>query len=648
MHNKSFILAIILAILPAGTVFSDSTLIGTTANNYIKILVPAKPAALGEAYVALADDIDSLFYNPAGAGRGMAAEVSFTHISWFQQVNYENINLLMPFSFGNLAFSINGLYFLDPMKKTTATLVPPYYQLGYDFSPFSILGSVAFAREFAENLFVGANLKIMNYVVDPQDAKGSALSFMADFGLIYDMSFLRGLCAGLSFRNVGPSTSFLSASYMQPIDIRAGVGYAGQFFSLEADAEYITDNDINFFLGGSVTLFDIFSLRAGYKGGTINQPTLGAGININRFCLDYAFVPYAEEDLGMTHRVTVSYQFGAPPAQIKFTPQVFSPNRDKYIDYSVLNREVVSKGKVKSYSLTIMDSFGTVIKKYNLPNPNIRMFWNGMNDLNMVVPDGEYYASLGVNYGGGITADSNKAKVEVDNTPPTVSVDASPKIVKPGALATLMCPVTFSPSLYDLHGIGKWKLLITTAEGKAFKTITGTGDPLSIVWDGSDDTGLKTVNTGATYGYTFYAMDTVGNLGRSSTNSVKVLLREIVINLASDTLFDIGKADVKISVYKDLQKIADQIKGLGNPSVIVEGHTDNQPLRRGAYADNAELSEYRAKAVVKFLVELFNMQEKMFKPVGKGDTVPVASNDTAEGRKKNRRVTLRIQASKWE
>jgi flagellar motor protein MotB len=202
--------------------------------------------------------------------------------------------------------------------------------------------------------------------------------------------------------------------------------------------------------------------------------------------------------------------------------------------------------------------------------------------------------------------------------------------------------------VYDLHGIGRWKLVITTADNMVFKTFTGTGEPLSIVWDGSDDTGLKTVNTGTTYNYTFYASDSVGNWGRSAVSNVKVLLREIVINLAADTLFDVGKADVKISVYKDLQKIADQIKGLGTPNVIVEGHTDNQPLRHGAYADNMELSQFRAKAVVKFFSELFDMDIKMFTPVGKGDTVPVASNDTPDGRQKNRRVTIRIQASKWE
>ncbi len=645
MSKKSLVLGIILILFYTGTSFSDASQIGTTSNNFIKILAPAKPAAMGEAYTALADDIDSVFYNPAGLGRGMAMEASFTHIVWFQDVAFENLNLLVPFGFGNIGVSLNYMG-VPGMQKTTATWTPSDPKV--EFSPFSVYGSVGFAKEFTNNLFIGTNVKILDYAIDPEANNGSAFSFLADFGIIYDLPFLRGLSTGLVFKNIGPSTTFISQSFMQPIDIKGGIGYSGQYFALEANAQFVTDNDINYFVGGQFTFFDVLSLRAGWKGGTINQPTFGGGINYMRIGLDYAFVPYTEEELGMTHRFTLSYQFGAPPAKISFYPGVFSPNRDKFLDYSLLKTEVAAKSKIKGYTMTILDEMKNQVKVMHINNPNIRLFWNGANAINMVVPDGVYYASLKVNYGGGLTADSNLAKVEVDNTPPQTGIDANPKTVKPGVLTTLTCPVTFSPSLYDLHGIGRWKLVITTADNRVFKTFSGTGDPLSIVWDGSDDTGTGSVKTGATYKYTFYASDTVGNWGRSATSSVKVLLREIVINLLSDTLFDLGKADVKINVYQDLKKIADQIKSLGNTNVIVEGHTDNLPLKSGQYRNNMELSEFRAKAVVKFFVELFGINEDIFTAVGKGETQPIADNNTTEGRKQNRRVSVRISASRWE
>jgi len=82
--------------------------------------------------------------------------------------------------------------------------------------------------------------------------------------------------------------------------------------------------------------------------------------------------------------------------------------------------------------------------------------------------------------------------------------------------------------------------------------------------------------------------------------------------------------------------------------VIVEGHTDNVPMKHGQYADNLALSQARAEAVVKFFVDLFDLKPSIFTAVGKGDSQPIATNDTPEGRKLNRRVTLRIQASKYE
>ena len=68
------------------------------------------------------------------------------------------------------------------------------------------------------------------------------------------------------------------------------------------------------------------------------------------------------------------------------------------------------------------------------------------------------------------------------------------------------------------------------------------------------------------------------------------------------------------------------------------GHTDNRPMKHGQYKSNMELSEFRARAVAKFFVELFGINKNVFTTVGRGDTVPVATNDTPEGRKENRRV----------
>ncbi len=625
-------------------------MIGTTANNYLKILPPAKAAALGEAYVATGDDINSIFYNPAGLGKSMLGDVSFTHIEWFQQFRYESLALLLPFEFGNMAFSLNYM----SMPSMNKTVIDPSNLDGYDtigsISPYAFSGIISYATEFSDNFFIGANLKILDYAIDPSNAvNGSAITGMLDLGLVYDVSMLPGFDIGLVFKNVGLETKFLTEGFMQPISAKLGLGYTNNFLNFEADAEYVTDNDINFGIGGGFTIFDILSLRAGWKGGTINQFTAGAGILVSGFELDYAYVPYTTDDLGMTHRITASYKFGSPEVRLRMYPAVFSPNNDKFLDFTFAIPKLMAKGKVRKAWLTVYGANNMPVKSM-IPVTNwSKIYWNGYNDFKQVCPDGNYRAVLTVDYGNGIKSTSLPAVVALDNTPPTITGDANPKIIKPGALTTLVVPVNFSEYAQDLHGIGAWKLIIGTMDGKVFKTYSGQGEPVPVTWDGSDDTGLNSVSTKTTYTYTFFAMDSVGNWGRSRTQQVKVLPREIVITLAADTLFDIGKADVKISVYKDLQKYADQIKAMDKPRVIVEGHTDNVPVSgRGKYPTNQALSQARAEAVSKFFVELFEMNPKIFTSVGKGDSVPIATNDTPEGRKQNRRVTLRISASTYE
>lgn len=633
-----------------GIIFSDVGQIGTTGNNFLKILPAAKPAAMGEAYMVIGNDINAIRYNPAGLAKSMAYEVSFTHIEWFQSVRFENLNLLTPFSFGNMAFSVNWLS-VGAMPRTEPAAMPGTWNQLYTIEPYGLHGAISYATQLGKDLFFGANLNIINYSLDSRDENGSALSGTIDLGIIYDMEFLQGLSAGIAFRNVGTQSTFISESYMQPLQIKAGLGYSGDFFALEASGEYSLDNDINFYAGAQVTLFDILNLRAGYKGGTMNQPTFGAGFLVERVAVDYAFVPFWTDDLGLTHRITLSYQFGAPASKIRAVPEIFSPNKDKFMDATnIVVDAIPARAKVKSVNVEVLDAMKMPVRTARAGKNVTRLVWNGLNDFGMVVPDGDYYIRLKVKYSNGLEGESNLAHVKVDNTPPRVSVGASPRMVRPGTGTALVVPVTFNPGAADIHGISRWRLLISTAkDNKVFKSFTGTGDPMPIIWDGTDNTGLSQVSTGTDYKYVFMAADSVGNWGRSREETVKILLREIVITLASDTLFDPGKADVKISVYRDLEKIAEEIKKHKNSQVIVEGHTDNVRMSPGArYKDNLELSQYRANAVVKFFVELFGIDRSIFRAEGKGELHPVDTNDTPEGRKNNRRVTIRIKASQWE
>lgn len=638
---------LILPIFASG----DISQIGTTSNNYLKILPYAKPVALGETYVAIGDDAQAINFNPAGLAKMMSFELSLTHILWFQGMSHDNVTFGMPFLFGNFGITLD-FFQAGTQDFNIVDMGDPIlqYKKMYEFAPYSFFGSVAFATEFSENFFLGLNLRVSNYALNPEatDDTGSSISFLGDIGFIYNITALEGLSVGVVFRNLGPESVFSTDAFMQPIDIKGGIGFSNRYVSLEGDVEYTLDNDLNYYGGLGFKLFDVLSLRGGYKGGTINTYTAGAGFTLGPVDIDYAFVPYNEDELGLTHRATLTLKFGAPASKIEADPKVFSPNGDRVVDYTRFRPTIKNKNKVTNIQLKIYDTAGMLVSTVPvIASPN-QIYWNGFTSFGGVAPDGSYMTEMIVEYPGGIKSVSDRPMVEVDNTPPNVYVDAEPKIVKPGQTTALVVPVNFTGNAQDLHGVSQWKLVITDSLGNVFRTFSGPGTPGYITWDGADNTGMNYVKTGALYNYTLYAADSVGNWGRSSTSRVKVLLREIVINLAADTLFDPGKADVKIRVYKDIQKIVDAIKKYPNAKVTVEGHTDNEPVRFSKYGSNEALSQARSEAVIEWFSELFDLDKSIFVAVGKGDAEPVASNDTEEGKKLNRRVTIRIKASIWE
>jgi len=100
--------------------------------------------------------------------------------------------------------------------------------------------------------------------------------------------------------------------------------------------------------------------------------------------------------------------------------------------------------------------------------------------------------------------------------------------------------------------------------------------------------------------------------------------------------FDTGKADIKPESDAALAEIADLLQQGASLKIYVVGHTDNL----GTLASNMDLSRRRADAVVKVLTTKYHIVATRLSAQGDGPTAPVASNDTEEGRAKNRRVEL--------
>lgn len=122
-------------------------------------------------------------------------------------------------------------------------------------------------------------------------------------------------------------------------------------------------------------------------------------------------------------------------------------------------------------------------------------------------------------------------------------------------------------------------------------------------------------------------------------DGMQVTLRES----GKDVFFESGSAEltpVMVETLKTLGPILNNLSDLHE--LVVEGHTDNVPVRRN-YQSNWELSSARATNVVRYLVQNEKMKPQRISAVGYGEYRPVTSNDTPEGRSKNRRVVFFIR-----
>ena len=117
---------------------------------------------------------------------------------------------------------------------------------------------------------------------------------------------------------------------------------------------------------------------------------------------------------------------------------------------------------------------------------------------------------------------------------------------------------------------------------------------------------------------------------------VKNTKRGVVLRVKGRLFFNSGTAEIKPEAYPILDRIAEMIKKFPG-RVSIEGHTDNVPIRGGPFKSNWELSAARAYAALKYL-QSKGVDIRKINIAGFADTRPIASNDTPEGREKNRRV----------
>lgn len=123
---------------------------------------------------------------------------------------------------------------------------------------------------------------------------------------------------------------------------------------------------------------------------------------------------------------------------------------------------------------------------------------------------------------------------------------------------------------------------------------------------------------------------------------VEMAPKGLVITFVAEVLFDSGKATLRRDSLPKLEKVSSVLNTtVADLNVGVEGHTDNQPIKKSGWKSNWELSTARALSVLHFMSEN-GVNEPRLAATGYGEYKPVTSNDTKVGRQKNRRVEIVI------
>lgn len=267
----------------------------------------ARVDALGDAFVGLADDPSALFFNPAGLSQLKAASLSINHNSYLADSFEETLLFGMPVGpLGGFAGALQYVSWggLDERDVNGVSLG--------NFNDSDVAFSVGWGLPVANSLSVGAALHgVQQKIVD---SLYTGLS--GDMGVLWTPT--ENLHLGLAYMGLGTQ----QAGFTPAQDLHGGIsallplGKDVKLLPL-ASGDWQPNGVSRIQCGLEGTFRRDYFLRLGYQGvlrdnqvNGLTGFTAGAGLRIEQFRLDYAFVPYG--DLGTSHRISVGYEFPNP------------------------------------------------------------------------------------------------------------------------------------------------------------------------------------------------------------------------------------------------------------------------------------------------------------------------------------------------
>ncbi len=297
---------------------------GSNSAEFLQLGVGARPMGLGGAFVAVCDDPNGMYWNPAGASRIRRKEITMMHNEHFQDINYQMVAYAHPIQGTQITLG-GGINYLS-LKNIDGYNVSG--EATGKFNIYNACGLLCFSQGIGQYLSFGINAKAIMERLEEEEAQG--LTFDIG-GLVF--SPREDFSLGLSLQNIGGSLKFVREKEPLPRNTKIGLAYRTKLeFPFSEDLtihtgkdrrqihNFIASLDLNMpmydsnyiALGSEYWLYEWFAVRLGYRTKSDIGDGLhyGLGFAYRDLGIDYAFVPYG--DLGSSHRVSFYFIFGSP------------------------------------------------------------------------------------------------------------------------------------------------------------------------------------------------------------------------------------------------------------------------------------------------------------------------------------------------
>lgn len=291
---------------------------GISTVQFLKIGVGARASAMGDAFIALADDASALYWNPAGLAYSTENQVLFSHNEWVADIKHQFVGATYKLS----ANDVVGVQFIslhmDDMEVTTE--VQPF-GTGEYFSFGDISFAVSYSRKMTEQFSFGGSVRYVEETLDKLKMRG----FMIDLGTLYwtGLGTTRFAVAITNFGNeLAPDGEVVLfgkrkktdwQSFSPPTIFRIGFAfepYEDQTHKVTTSVQlnHPNDNSENVSLGVEYGWSKMFFVRGGYKLNVDEQDfSFGAGVKlplaIANVRVDYGYSKFTR--LGSTHRFSI-------------------------------------------------------------------------------------------------------------------------------------------------------------------------------------------------------------------------------------------------------------------------------------------------------------------------------------------------------